>query len=120
MAEINLKFPDSVPLDHIDTNFLQGMLDRMANGYFNHGHFRRQHNKPDFIECLHIRLREYKKTGNTEFLMDAANFCMGEFMMPSHEQAYFESTTDKNAPGVVCGGIFSKQAKVHRAPKEGD
>lgn len=45
------------------------------------------------------RLRKYAETGNTEFLVDAANFAMIEFMLPSHPNAFFEGTDDDQSPG---------------------
>lgn len=37
----------------------------------------------DAIKNLEIRLQKYKETGNTEYLVDVANFVMLEFMHPS-------------------------------------
>ena len=36
------------------------------------------------IQNLEKRLELYKKTGNTEYLCDVANFAMIEFMYPQH------------------------------------
>lgn len=35
------------------------------------------------LEDVQLRIQKYKETGNTEFLADAANFLMIEFMYPS-------------------------------------
>lgn len=43
------------------------------------------------IDNLEIRLKKYKETGNTEFLVDVANFAMIEFMYPKHKDAYFDA-----------------------------
>ncbi|MGN9163181.1 hypothetical protein [Clostridium sulfidigenes] len=43
------------------------------------------------VENLEIRLKKYKETGNTEFLVDVANFAMIEFMYPKHSNAHFDS-----------------------------
>lgn len=44
------------------------------------------------IENIRKRLQKYEETGNTEFLVDVANFAMLEFMYPSIEGAKFVST----------------------------
>lgn len=43
------------------------------------------------IENLEIRLKKYKESGNTELLVDIANFAMIEFMYPKHKNAHFDS-----------------------------
>lgn len=37
----------------------------------------------DALKNIELRLQKYKDTGNTEFLVDIANFAMLEFMHPS-------------------------------------
>lgn len=39
---------------------------------------------------LKERLEEYEKTGNTELLIDIANFAKIEWMHPSHPNSHFE------------------------------
>lgn len=43
----------------------------------------------DAIKNIELRLQKYKDTGNTEFLVDIANFAMLEFMHPSIPGAKF-------------------------------
>ena len=58
----------------------------------------------DAIGNLKARIEKYEETGNTEFLVDAANFCMLEFMYPQKEGAYFEGT-DSGACKIVGFGV---------------
>lgn len=44
------------------------------------------------LEDVQLRIQKYKETGNTEFLADAANFLMIEFMYPSIAGAKYTST----------------------------
>lgn len=100
MAKITLKWPDSIPKSQISVQFIQGMLDRMAMGYHNYGPVTL--NFPlnyDAINGVKTRLKHYKKTHNTEFLMDAANFAMIEFMLPADPKAFFKATTKDESPG---------------------
>ena len=55
----------------------------------------------DAIKSLKTRLREYAATGNVEFLVDAANFAMIEFMHPRKKKAYYAATDSKASPGRV-------------------
>lgn len=97
-----------VPTDQIDIPFIQGMLDRMAVGFFNYGHMRRYEVKSHSLKNVMIRLKHYKKTKNTEFLIDAANYCMMEFCIPSISGAFFEPTTKKQSPGAIVDGKHVK------------
>lgn len=53
----------------------------------------------DAIGSLMMRLEKYAKTGNTEFLVDVANFAMIEFMLPKHPKAHFAATASSDSPG---------------------
>ena len=44
------------------------------------------------LEDVQLRIQKYKETGNTEFLADAANFLMIEFMYPSIAGAKYTPT----------------------------
>ena len=52
------------------------------------------------VENIKKRLEAYEKTGNTEFLCDASNFCMLEFMYPQIEGAKYVPT-DSGACEIV-------------------
>ena len=43
---------------------------------------------------------KYLETGNTEYLCDAANYLMFEFMYPQKEGAYFKATDSSESAGV--------------------
>jgi hypothetical protein len=53
------------------------------------------------IKSLRARLAKYEMTGNTEWLMDVANFAMIEFMLPSHPTAHYRGTSAVESPGRV-------------------
>jgi predicted MPP superfamily phosphohydrolase len=57
--------------------------------------------KVNAIESLQKRLKQYALTGNVEFLVDAANFAMIEFMHPSHPEAHYRATDARESPGRV-------------------
>ena len=53
------------------------------------------------LESHDLCIKKYLETGNTEYLCDAANYLMFEFMYPQHENAYFKSTGSDESAGVV-------------------
>lgn len=86
----------------VSTEFLQGMADRMAVSYFKYGEAAKNFPFPgNALESLKRRLSKYADDGNTEWLIDAANFAMIEFMFPSHPDAHFKATDSHESPGVV-------------------
>lgn len=63
---------------------------------------------PTMEKCI----EKYNATGNTEYLLDAANYLMFEFMFPQHEKAHFKSTDSKDSAGIV--GISVKEMERYR------
>jgi hypothetical protein len=142
--KIEFDFPDSVPVDQIDVSFIQGMLNRMAFGYHNYGHMRRYEKVSNSLKNSVIRLCKYagletiaaivdelrsrdialERTANTEFLMDAANFNMMEFVKPSLPGAQFTATTKDQSPGAIVDGRHVKGREDYleskRVKREGD
>ena len=55
----------------------------------------------DALESANLCVEKYKSTGNTEYLCDAANYLMFEFMYPQHESAFFRATESKESAGVA-------------------
>lgn len=55
--------------------------------------------------CIH----KYKTTRNKEFLIDAANYLMFEFMYPNIKGAYFKATESSESAGI--DGISIKEIR---------
>ncbi len=84
--------------------FLQGMVDRMAMSSNTYGLVADAYpHKVDALKSLRLRLQKYLETGNTEYLMDVANFAMIEFMHPSLSNAHFKAEDSGKSPGRVWG-----------------
>lgn len=67
----------------------------MENSYHKYGPLKKnyeEHKCMDALGNLEKRLEKYRETGNTEFLVDVANFAMIEFMYPSLPNAHYEAT----------------------------
>lgn len=66
------------------------------------------------IESHDLCVKKYLETGNTEYLCDAANYLMFEFMYPQHENAHFKPTgSDESA-----GGIWNTEEYVYVRKKK--
>ena len=59
------------------------------------------------IGSLKKRLELYEQTGNTEYLVDVANFAMIEFKYPMHKSAHFKTVPSEESPGL--DGISAKE-----------
>jgi hypothetical protein len=103
MTDVTFRWPETVPQDQFSHQFIQGMLDRMALGFFKYG---KHQDSVDagvhFLESLDVRLDTYRESGNTEYLMDVANIAMIEFLHPQIPDAYFEPTDSDGSPGRVA------------------
>lgn len=88
------------PSTEFSADFVEKMRSRMEMSYFKYGAVRDAYpHKVNALECLRARLERYEATGNTEWLVDAANFAMIEFMCPSHKRAHFRATDSGESPG---------------------
>lgn len=52
------------------------------------------------LESSERCIEKYRKTGNTEYLLDAANYIMFEYMFPSVPGAYFRATDSSESAGI--------------------
>ena len=55
----------------------------------------------DAVGTIEKCLDKYRRTHNTEYLCDLANYAMFEFMYPQFDDAYFEATKSEDTAGVV-------------------
>jgi hypothetical protein len=95
-----MKTLDEIAATEISEPFLKGMRNRMLMSFYKYGPVADAY--PDKINALSAmvaRVNQYRRTKNTEFLMDAANFLMIEFMYPSESDASFSGTDSDASPG---------------------
>lgn len=93
------------PASEWSPEFIVGMLQRMAVSFHKYGPIDRAFpHKVNAVESMGLRMRTYFKTGNTEFLIDAANFAMIEFMKPGRVGASFRPTDAGESPGRIWHG----------------
>jgi hypothetical protein len=100
------------PQSQYSVRFLQGMVNRMLTSYHKYGHVKDAIEAGvDPIASLQQRLHKYWETGNTEYLMDAANYAMMEYMHPSHDAAYFDAESSSPGRTLRSGRITDKHAE---------
>lgn len=87
--------------------FVEGMRDRMAVSFHKYGLVRDGFpERVDVVASAKGRLTMYEKTGNGEWLIDAANFLMIETMAPRHMGYHFRGTdADESIGRVTAEGV---------------
>ena len=113
MTTMKLKLSNSstVPNEEIASKeFLQGMINRMIVSHHKYHkkpfkklseyHKAEEYDKINALYNCRTRLKLYRQTGNREWLMDAANCIMIEFMFPAHKKSHFRSTSSEESPGI--------------------
>ena len=76
--------------------------NRVEVSYHKYGPARKNY-KPGNVQALPSMERcieKYNSTGNTEYLVDAANYLMFEFMYPQHPKAHSKATDSKDSAGI--------------------
>jgi hypothetical protein len=63
------------------------------------------------LASMQLCVDKYKETGNTEYLCDAANYLMFEFMFPQVPGAHFKATDSAESAGIV--GISEKEMEKY-------
>lgn len=91
------------------TRFDELRKNRVETSYFKYGSAKKNFSTGNVnaLESMKLCVDKYMETGNTEFLCDAANYLMFEFMYPQHEKAHFRATNSSDSAGIV--GISEKE-----------
>lgn len=91
-----------LPKEYSD-RFVELRQNRVEVSYYKYGtasdNFRMK--LVNALESHDMCVKKYLKTGNTEYLCDAANYLMFEFMYPQREGAFFKSTDSGESAGVA-------------------
>lgn len=84
------------------TEFDKLRKSRVEISYYKYGAARDNFGagRVDAIGSLELCLEKFKKTGNTEYLLDAANYAMFRYMYPMLGE-FFKATDSKDSAGTV-------------------
>lgn len=76
--------------------------NRVRQSYYKYGPARKNfgEGRVDAIATLELCLDKFKKTGNTEYLCDVANYAMFRYMYPMPGE-FFKTTSDKESAGTI-------------------
>lgn len=87
---------------------------RVEQSYYKYGPAKKNFGEGlvDALATADLCIEKYKKTGNTEYLCDAANYMMFEFMFPKVDGAYFVSTGSEDSAGTV-GTPYNQLIEKH-------
>lgn len=112
-------YTDGTPSSEFSKKFIQGMVNRMGVSFHKYGYIKDGFpEKADAVASLEQRLERYKQDGNTEWLMDVANFAMIEFMHPSHPEAHYDPQDSDTSPGRI--GINGRKTRAHNTDRVWD
>ena len=92
--------------------FDQLRKNRVETSFYKYGPAKKnfQTGNVQALSTMERCIEKYNSTGNTEYLVDAANYIMFEFMYPQHPKAHFKATDSKDSAGIV--GISVKEMEV--------
>ena len=77
--------------------------NRVATSFYKYGPAKDNYSTGNVksIPTMELCLNKYKETGNLDYLLDACNYAMFEFMYPQHPKAYFCATDSHESAGIV-------------------
>lgn len=96
------RYGESHPTEYSD-EFDRLRQNRVAVSFYKYGPAKINFGEKlvDAIGCAANCVDKYEETGNTEYLCDAANYLMFEYMYPQKEGAYFKATDSSESAGIV-------------------
>lgn len=93
------------------TEFDKLRKSRVEVSYYKYGAARDNFGsgRVDAIGSLELCLEKFKKTGNTEYLLDVANYAMFRYMYPLPGE-YFKATDSNESAGTVG---YNEESEVY-------
>lgn len=77
------------------------ILGSIRYGVMGHGSIPKGKPKYDRCNSIRKRIKAFEETGNAEFLVDVANFCLLLFEEKDHKNFHFESIDDGEHDKVI-------------------
>lgn len=144
MVELSVNLPAPEP-PQFSEEFLLGMAKRMITSFYKYGDIREAYpHRLNAVGSALMRLVRYlgpeefrrqaeevlvamatneakdhrREHGNTEYLIDSANFLMIEFMLPRHANAYFVAEDSSASPGRIANDGRATGGEANTASRE--
>ncbi len=87
--------------------FEMHMRNRLVMGAFRYGRFDNDDKwRFSLIGGLQEKLMAYQQTGNTEYLVDLANYALLEFVRPAHPKAHWHGDDDHDHCSLLGESLF--------------
>lgn len=108
--------PEEILASRFCPRLIEAMKARLLQGHHKYGPMTLEARmNTDYLANVKLRIAKYEETGNTEWLVDAANYLMFEFRWPSHPDAHFRATPTEESPGVkMANGRTVKGGENYR------
>ena len=96
MNELNMSQEYSDEFDRLRRN-------RVEMSFYKYGPARKNFGTGNVqaIPTMELCIKKYHETRNREYLLDAANYLMFEYMFPQHPKAHFRATSSEESAGIV-------------------
>lgn len=93
----------NIPATEYSEKFDELRKNRVELSYYKYGSAKRNFGEhlTSALGNLTLCLNKYNETHNTEYLCDAANYIMFEYMYPSFDDAYFKATDSSESAGIT-------------------
>ena len=93
---------NNIPASEYSEHFDKLRKNRVEASFFKYGSAKRNFGEHmvNALETMELCIDKYKDTKNTEYLADAANYLMFEFMYPSLDGAFFKATDSSESAGI--------------------
>lgn len=110
--------PDGNWTEDWSSSFIERMQNRVQMSHFKYGSVRKNYRDGNInaLASMQKCVDKYREGGNTEYLVDAANYLMFEYKYPQVPGAYFKATDSSESAGIV--GI--SEVEMERLREEDD
>lgn len=110
--------PDGNWTEDWSSSFIERMQNRVQMSHFKYGSVRANYCNGNInaLASMQRCVDKYREGGNTEYLIDAANYLMFEYKYPQVPGAYFKATDSSESAGIV--GI--SEVEMERLREEDD
>ena len=96
MAELKWEDEYSERFDELRKNRVKTSFYKYGSARINYGE-----RLVDALQSADNCVKKYIATGNTEYLLDAANYLMFEYMYPRRKGAFFRATESHESAGIA-------------------
>jgi hypothetical protein len=95
------------------SEFDEKRKNRVFTSFYKYGSAEKNYKRGNIqaLPTMQLCIEKYNQTGNTEYLADAANYIMFEYMYPQHPNAHFTATDSNGSAGIV--GISEKELEEY-------